>query len=124
MTTPMLPLGTIVRSNRAAIARRLRTEISKITDTGWIGIVLEYRTRDDGVLLVRCGQRPEPCRCHLERGEDRPEVSDPRCLDCDGDGEAFWSARRVDEVEAHPDQTPCPGLTRELPDALFAVCAA
>jgi hypothetical protein len=106
--TRPIAAGDVVRTSAAARARMHRGDL----DT-WIGIVLRITERR-GQMLAVCGQQPTACRCHLERGDDRPEVSDPACLDCNGDGEAYWRARPLGDIEG--TDAPAPqGITRWLP---------
>jgi hypothetical protein len=75
----------------------------------WIGVVLKIGAR------VLCGQRPVDCRCHLERGDGRPEVSDPACPACRGDGSARWRTLDLADLAHAPARADAAGLTRRLP---------
>jgi hypothetical protein len=107
LATP-LALGDLVASSASWRARMHRG------GCGWLGVILAF-IEVRGQTLALCGQRPEACDCHINRGNERPETSDPACLSCAGDGEARWRAWPLADLARADDPRPHRALTRTLP---------
>lgn len=118
LTATTSDIGDVVEASeiyRHAHLRHLSRAQQDLALGGWVGVIVGFELRG-GVLLAICGQRPVACGCHLDFADDeRPEVSRRDCLDCRGDGEAYWRARPLADLQRCAEQRVPPGVTTRAP---------